>query len=208
MRLSISVLLVLLFVTAASAVGQNFEVTPFVGGQINGGLDISNGFFNRIEVQNGLNYGVAAGYLLGEHSGIEFMWNRNKAGTTAQTSGGGSSTKVFDLTTNQYLGNFLFHFSDRETPLRPFAMFGLGATNLSPDNGGNSITRFAFALGGGVKYNISPHIGARLQGKWSPTYITTTNGGFWCDPIFGCWAVGNDHFLHELDLTVGLTLRF
>src|SRR5689334_1154210 len=68
--------------------GQNFEITGQVGGQFNGGLDMSTSFFNRIEVGNGINYGVTAGYLLGEHYGVEFQWNHNQAETFAKSSGG------------------------------------------------------------------------------------------------------------------------
>ena len=207
MRTRTAILSVWLAMTATVAVGQNVEVTPFVGGQINGGLDVNSAFFHRLEVQNGLNYGATLGYLLGDHAGIEFMWNHNQASTLAQPVVG-PSTKIFNLRSNQYLGDILYHFADRQTPLRPFFMFGLGATNLSPDNGASGITRFAWSLGGGVKYNFSPRFGARLQGKWSPTYITTTSGGIWCDPVFGCWPVGNDHFLHEFDFTGGVTFRF
>jgi len=208
MRFKKGLLLLACVFASTMAVGQNFEITPFIGGQLNGGLDINNGFFSRIEVQNNVNYGVSAGYLLGEHAGVEFMWNYNSAGTLAQFASGGTSTKVFNLRTNQYLGNFLYHLSDRETKMRPFIMFGLGGTNLSPDNGAKGITRFAWTVGAGAKYNFNHRFGMRVQGKWSPSYITTTSGGFWCDPFFGCWEVGNDHFLHEFDITGGLTLRF
>ena len=203
-------LIALVIIAAPKVVAQNIEVTPFIGGQANGGLDLSTTIFRRIEVKNGLNYGVSLGYLLGEHGGVEFMWNHNKADTVAQFTGGGSELKVFGLNTNQYLGNFLYHFSDRQTPLRPFVLLGLGATSLSPDRDGvNSITRFAWALGAGAKYNFTPRLGVRVQGKWSPTYVTSTTDGFWCDPFWGgCWAVGNDHFLHEFDFTGGVTFRF
>ncbi|HXY48684.1 MAG TPA: porin family protein [Terriglobales bacterium] len=189
---------------------QNFEVTGQVGGQINGGIDLSTPLFHRIDVGNGVNYGVTAGYLLGERSGVEFQWNRNQADTVAEPVGGGPNVKLFTLTTNQYMGHFVFHFADREHRLRPFVMFGLGATSLSPDvSSVNGVTRFAFALGGGAKYNLSPHFGLRAQAKWSPTYITTSDGGVWCDPIWGgCWVIGNDHFLNEFDISGGFTVRF
>ena len=108
------------------------------------------------------------------------------------------------------MGNFVFHFAERESKMRPFAFFGVGASDLSPDRSGvNGATRFAFSLGGGAKYNFSKHLGFRGQAKWSPTYITTTDGGYWCDPFWGgCWVVGNDHYLHEFDVTGGITLRF
>jgi len=196
------------FVT--SVLAQNIEVTAHAGGQINGGLDLSTSLFHRIEVGNGVNYGLTAGYLLGDHYGIEFQWNRNTADTRAQPIGGFSSIKLFTLKQNQYMANLLFHLTPREAKMRPFFLFGLGANALDPEtNGVRGTTRFVFALGGGVKYNVSHHFGLRGQFKWTPTYISTTNGGYWCDPFWGgCWAVGNDHYLNEFDVTGGVTFRF
>ncbi len=181
----------IVFFLLTSAFSQNVELTGYVGGQLNGGLDLSTSLFRRIEVENSMNYGLSAGYLVGEHYGVEFQWNHSKADTFAQPAGGGSDIKVFALNQDQYMGNFLFHFTDREAKLRPFAFFGLGASHLSPDRSGvDSTTRFAFSLGGGAKYNISKHFALRGQAKWSPTYITTTDGGYWCDPFWGgCWVV-------------------
>ena len=207
-KVALSALIVLFLLT--SAFSQNVELTGYVGCQLNGGLDLSTSLFRRIEVENSMNYGLSAGYLVGEHYGVEFQWNHSKADTLAQPAGGGSDIKVFALNQDQYMGNFLFHFTDREAKLRPFAFFGLGASHLSPDRSGvDSTTRFAFSLGGGAKYNISKHFALRGQAKWSPTYITTTDGGYWCDPFWGgCWVVGNDHYLHEFDITGGITFRF
>ena len=147
---------------------------------------------------------------MGDRYGLEFMWSYNKADTLAQPRGAGSDIKVFILDSNQYLGNFQFHFAGREKRLRPFLLAGAGANNLHAARAGvSSTTRFAFDAGGGVKYNFVKHFGVRLQAKWSPVYITTTNGGYWCDPFWGgCWFVGNNHYLNEFDVTAGLTLRF
>lgn len=194
----------------SSLAAQKFEVTFMVGGQINGGYDLSTSLFNRIEVANGVNYGITAGYLLGEHGGIEFQWNRNSADTRGQASGI-NSPKLFTLTQNQYMGNFLFHFTPREVKLRPFLFVGLGGNALGTDvSAVSGSTRFVFALGGGAKYNVSNHFGLRAQLRWAPTYLTTTsNGGYWCDPFWGgCWVVGNSHYLHEFDIGGGFTLRF
>ena len=65
---------------------RGIEFTAFVGGQVNSGLDLSTGPYNRIDVQNGLNYWVGAGYLIGTHAGVEFMWNHNQAGSVAQST--------------------------------------------------------------------------------------------------------------------------
>jgi hypothetical protein len=65
------------------------------------GLDISSPVFNRIDVQNGMNYGISGVYLLGEYTGVEFIWNHSKANTRAQFTEGGTAPNVFDLRTNQ-----------------------------------------------------------------------------------------------------------
>jgi hypothetical protein len=189
---------------------KGIEITPFVGRQINSGLDISTPVFNRIEVKNGLNYGISGVYLLGEYTGVEFMWNHNKANTLAQFTGGGTALKVFELHTNQYLGDFLVHFKNRERRFRPFLLFGLGVSNLAPDRSdAGSITRFAWTFGGGAKYKFSKHLGVRLQAKTSPTYLSSGGKAFWCDPVWGgCWTIGENNFLQELDASAGITLQF
>ena len=137
-KVALSALIVLFLLT--SAFSQNVELTGYVGGQLNGGLDLSTSLFRRIEVENSMNYGLSAGYLVGEHYGVEFQWNHSKADTLAQPAGGGSDIKVFALNQDQYMGNFLFHFTDREAKLRPFAFFGLGLAT-SRRTGAASIRR-------------------------------------------------------------------
>ncbi len=206
----LSTLATLVFLASPSAFAQKVEITPHVGGQINGGVDLSTTLFHRLEVQNGLSYGVTGGYLFGEHFGIEFQWNHNNAGTTAQPIGGGPSIKVFNLNQNQYMGNFLIHFTPEDAKTRPFFLVGLGATALSPDRSRVSgSTRFAFAVGAGLKHNLSKHFGLRGQIKYTPTYLTSTSSGYWCDPIWGgCWVSGNSHYLNAFDASGGITLRF
>jgi hypothetical protein len=195
----------------SAAVAQNFEVTGQIGGEINSGVDLSTSLFQRLEVRNGLNYGVTAGYLRWEHFGVEFQWNRNHADTVAQPINGGNSIKLFNLAQNQYIGNVLFHFINKDRSLRPFVFVGLGANSLSTNRSGVSgSTRVVASLGGGVKLNMSRHFGLRGQIKWTPTYLgLNNNSGYWCDPVWGgCWAVGNNHYLHDVDFTAGITLRF
>ena len=65
---------------------KGIEITPFIGGQTNGGLDISTTLFKRIDIQNGLNYGVNAGYLIGKNAGVEFIY---RSGTVTTAFGDG-----------------------------------------------------------------------------------------------------------------------
>ena len=67
-KLLLAVSAILVGCVAMSA--QSFEITPFVGGQINGSLDYSTTLFHGLDVENGLSYGVTGGYLFGEYYGL------------------------------------------------------------------------------------------------------------------------------------------
>lgn len=198
---------------ASAGFGQqgNFEVGAQVGGQLIGGIDLHTTLYRRLEAGNALSYGTTLGYLLGEHYGVEFQWNHSETDARAQPVGGGSSVKLFNLTQNHYLGNFLFHLTPRDERLRPYLSFGLGANDLSSNRHGVAdTTHFTLALGGGAKYAIGPHLGFRAQMQWVPTYLYSTNtGGYWCDPFWGgCWTTGQQHYLHSFDIGGGVMFRF
>jgi opacity protein-like surface antigen len=201
----------LFLLSAASAFAQNVEITGHIGGQVNGGTDLATPLFDRLDVENSTNYGVSLGYLLGERGGVEFMWNHTQSDTLAEPIGTTvSNVRVFSLNQNQYMGNFMYHFTDREKKFRPFAFFGLGASNLAPDRANvEGSTNFAWAIGGGAKYNVAKHLGFRGTFRYAPTYLRTTADGYWCDPFWGgCWLVGDSHYLNAFDVSGGVTFRF
>jgi len=195
--------------TVPRAEAQRFEVLGAIGGQFNGGLDFSTTLVQGLDVQNNVSRALGISFEPRTHAAVEFMWTYNNPDTVARLANG-PSTKLFTLDMNQYFGNVLFHFATREQPLRPYALAGLGASDVSPArNGVVGSTRLAFALGGGVKYNFSRWFGLRFQAKWSPTYFANTNIGYWCNPTWGgCWEAGKNHYLQQIDTSVGLTFRF
>ncbi len=200
-----------LLLTSAAAFAQNVEITGNIGYQVNGGLDdLQTPLFQRLEVENSMNYGASLGYLVSDGLGLEFQWNRTQSGTLAEPFGGGPDVKLFSLNQNQYMGNIVWHFKPREEKVRPFAFVGFGASNYSPDRANvNGTTKFSWAIGTGAKYNLSQHFGVRGTLRYSPTYITSTADGYWCDPFWGgCWVLGDPHYLHALDFSGGVTFRF
>src|SRR5690348_7510876 len=128
--------LLLLPASAGFAQAGNIEVGAQVGGQLIGGIDLHTTLYRRLEAGNALSYGTTLGYLVGEHYGVEFQWNHSNTDARAQPVGGGSSVKLFNLTQNHYLGNFLFHLTPRDERLRPYLSFGLGANDLSSNRHG------------------------------------------------------------------------
>jgi hypothetical protein len=96
-------------------------------------------------------------------------------------------------------------------------MGGMGATNFSSIDytritgeqgtiGGE--TQFSTTWGAGVKVFPSPNVGARFGVQWTPTYIKSDAAGWWCDPWWGCYLVGNAQYANQWDLGGGITFRF
>ena len=72
--------------------------------------------------------------------------------------------------------------------------------------GGTS--RFSSTWAGGVKVNATERIGLRFEARWTPTYIKSDATGWWCDPFWGCYVVGNAQYSNQFELSGGLNFRF
>ena len=71
----------------------------------------------------------------------------------------------------------------------------------------DSETRFSSAVGGGLKFYFTRYVGAKVAVRVTPTYVTSTPGGVWCDPFYGCWPITDDHYSTQFDTSVGVTFR-
>jgi opacity protein-like surface antigen len=61
----------------------------------------------------------------------------------------------------------LYSFIGHENKkIEPFLLFGLGATDMH--GAGSSTTKFSWAVGGGVKFFVSRHVGFRIQVTQNP----------------------------------------
>ena len=59
----------------------------------------------------------------------------------------------------------------------------------------------------GVKFYPSPKVGVRFGARWTPDYIKSDAAGWWCDPFWGCYVVGDAQYANLLDLSGGVTFR-
>ena len=95
---------------------------------------------------------------------------------------------------------------------------GLGATNYSSveftsaagaalETGSN--TQFSSTWGAGVKlFPSAGAFGIRAGVRWTPTFIKSDAEGWWCDPYWGCYVVGDTQYSNQLEFSGGITLRF
>ena len=57
------------------------------------------------------------------------------------------------------------------------------------------------------KFFVSSHLGFRVGMRWTPTYIKTDPGGYWCG-YWGCYSTGNPQYANQFDFSGGVTIRF
>jgi opacity protein-like surface antigen len=198
-----------LLLGASVVPAQRLEVTPLIGVQWNGSVDYTARNYTKADIGNALTYGFAAGVYVSTTVSLEFMWNRSTPDLAGTPLSGGAPVKLFQLNTNQYFGNVLFHFGGQEDRTRPYILVGMGATHFSPEGpGSTSLTRPTFGIGGGVKQALARNADLRLQWRWLPTNMYTSQSDTWCGPVTGCWSMGSAHYLHSLELTAGVGFRF
>ena len=69
-------------------------------------------------------------------------------------------------------------------------------------------TRFSWTTAAGLKIYPKPGVGIRLEGRWTPTYIRSEAAGWWCDPFWGCYLVGDAQYSNQFELAGGINFRF
>jgi hypothetical protein len=60
----------------------------------------------------------------------------------------------------------------------------------------------------GAKFFFHPNMGARVGIQWIPTYIKSDAAGYWCDPWWGCYVVGDAQYSSQFDINGGFVFRF
>jgi opacity protein-like surface antigen len=171
------------------------------------------GTFDRIDPKDAFSWGVRLGFMVTENVEVGALFNQQ---STSLELGGTSTVKLGDEKLYNYHGYLAYNFGGADAKARPYILGGLGATQFGSVNvslagqsrevGGN--TKFSTTWALGVKLNASPKVGIRLEGRWTPTYIKSDAAGWWCDPYWGCYVVGDSQYANQFELNGGITLRF
>ena len=69
-------------------------------------------------------------------------------------------------------------------------------------------SKFSSTWGAGVKLYGASRVGGRFGVRWTPTYIKSDAEGYWCDPYWGCYVVGDAQYANQFDINGGVTFRF
>jgi hypothetical protein len=177
--------------------------------------------YNRIDPEDSFKWGFTGGFLVTPNMEIGFQYGQQNTTLRAGglIAGMEGSRPIGDLSVATYHGYFNYNFLDDDAPVRPYAMFGLGATHYGSVDFDTALgrfsttptTQFSSTWGVGVKLFPRPNFGIRAGAQWTPTYIKTSIEGWWCDPNAdsGCYVVGGDpQYSSQVDLSGGVIFRF
>ena len=222
LKKSIAMTALALFVAAAPAMAQSkrMEASALFGwtfsdGVSGDGVKVDGITYNRVDPKDSFNWGLDFGAFVNERVQIGFLFGQQMSKLQA----GGSATRdIGDMKVNTYHGYMAYHLGDDSYKVRPYFMFGLGATDYTSveytkiSGGGKATTggatQFSTTWGAGLKAFPSPNVGVRFGVQWTPTYIKSDPGGYWCDPYWGCYVTGNAQYSNQWTLNGGLSFRF
>jgi opacity protein-like surface antigen len=184
----------LAFLSAAPAFSQGFEVTALAGYTTAGGLQHDTRTVEDLKLAGGFTWGASLGFFFSERLGVEASWARVRSGVELSTAE--ASQEIFDVTIDQIQGSLVYQLGAATSRFRPFLTAGAGAAIFTSTDI-NTEAKLSLGIGAGLKWLPSKRLGARLQARYTPTYLHD-KGSHFCDPFGFC-----QNWLHQFELTRG-----
>lgn len=198
-------------VSAQSYGRERWEVTPFVGYETNGSYPLNptstTVTVNNLRINGATSFGTFIGYSFTPNAEFEFMWDRNLTSYSVQPTPGAAYMKAYNSSVDQYQFGALFTILGEEHKWGPYIAGGLGFTHEFDSGGNAKRLDFSYSIGGGVKYEITRHVGFRGDARYMPTYANSSLA-LYCDPFFGCYTARVSHYQHRGNFVAGLSFRF
>ena len=194
----------------ATAQEPRVELSATAGWTFSDGVNVGSIDESPIQVgpKDAFSWGARLGFNLSPNAEIGFLF----ASQATDLEATGVVNRTIPQTVYNYHGYFAYNFGDTDAAVRPYFLGGLGATQYgSLDTAAGSIggeTQFSTTWALGLKMMPSPRFGIRLETRWTPTYIKTDPEGYWCDPYWGCYTVGDAEFSNQFELSGGIIIRF
>ena len=181
------------------------------GGPVQGG---DGHLYNSIEPKDSFSYALNLGFFVSETFEIGGLFSQQKS---KMVIGGALERELGDWSVNNYHFYFAYNTGDADSKARLYFLGGLGATQYGSvsftavggqtrDIGGE--TQFSTTWGLGVKLYPAKNVGLKLGARWTPTYIKSDAEGWWCDPYWGCYVVGDPQYSNQFEFSGGLVFRF
>jgi hypothetical protein len=201
LRVAAVALLVPLAGPASVLLAQSVEVSPFYGYRFGGD------FFelvtrHPVDLDGAPAMGVALDIRLQGGLQLEGFFTHQE-GHVAALVGPVGPAAVQRVAVDHWLGGALQEFGG--TRIRPFATGMFGLTRYAID--GDNEIRFTLNGGGGAKLFATPHIGVRLDGRISATFIDAHGSTVACFGG-GCFLALRANVVWQAEFTAGMVVRF
>lgn len=196
---------------------KKFEVSILGGYTFSSGVSgdpyvTPSGIFNGISVASAPSFGLSFGILTENGGEVGFQWGRQLSTLGVK---GLPAFDIGDMNIDHYHAYFAYN-AMAGAKTRPYLSIGLGATRYGSvaysfaNQSGEiqSARRFSFKLGLGVKTWTSDTVGLRAGMQWTPTYISSKDAGWWCDPFWGCYMTTEAKVSSQFELSGGVVFRF
>jgi opacity protein-like surface antigen len=213
------VALIVLVAAAPAFAKPRVELSGIIGWTFSDGvtgqavLAGDGNIYDEIDVADSFSWGFGIGVLATENAEVGFMYGRQESRLDVK---GTDTVEVGDMAVSTYHGYFAYNFGAADSPVRPYVLGGIGATSyanvpftfagVNRETGGE--TQFSTTWGAGVKFVPSRGIGVRAGVQWTPTYIKSDAVGWWCDPFWGCYVVGDAQYANQFAFNGGVIFRF
>ena len=206
--------------SATPAFAQRVEIMGLFGWTLSDGVETDTAvvagdgnIYDAIDTKDSSSWGFGAGFHVNDRFEVGFLFNQQMSTLAAD---GTNSLDIGDLNVYSYHPYVAFNFGEMGARIRPYLMIGMGATHYSSVDffalGAQRTipgqTQFSTTWGAGVKVFAGPKVGARFGVQWTPTYIKTDSAGWWCDPYWGCYLVGDAQYSNAWDLGGGIVFKF
>jgi outer membrane protein W len=216
----ITVVAFMVLLAALPAFAQKAEVGVTVGWVFADGVSSTSnivvpgaGTFNRMDPKDSFGWGFDIGVFVGPNAEVGFQYTQQP--TKLQVSGT-TTVDVGDLSTHTYHGTFTYNFGEGDAKIRPYIYGGLGGTSFGDVNYATTnrsgtlsgFSRFSSTWGAGVKMYGASKVGGKFGLRWTPAYIKSDAAGYWCDPYWGCYLVGNAQYANQFEINGGITIKF
>jgi hypothetical protein len=202
------------------AFAQKVEVSGLFGWTLSDGVDGEGtlagdgNVYNEVDVNDSASWGFAIGFNATDNVEVGFLFGQQ---LSAMTLKGTAERELGDMNVNTYHPYVAFNAGPPDARVRPYLLVGFGATNYGGvdfvrANGEagttESETQFSTTWGAGVKVFGGSNVGFRAGLQWTPTYIKSDSEGWWCDPYWGCYVVGDAKYSNQFQFNGGVTIRF
>jgi hypothetical protein len=170
--------------------------------------------FNRLDPKDAFAWAIDVGFFVSPNAEVGFLYSQSPSTLQA---GGTSTLDIGNMLIQNYHGTFTYNFGEHDAAVRPYVLVGLGATNFGStdftrQNGApgtiSGVSRFSTTWGAGVKLYGASKVGARVGVRVTPAYIKSDAAGYWCDPYWGCYLVGDAQYANQFEFGGGITFRF